>query len=360
MPEIWLNYGITDVVLDIMAENLEQQIDFDGAVLSDEQLKDKLATLELSKPMELVVLHNSRAIQKIISTLYSLCEQKSLPFPKILAEKQLINSVKAGLPEGSSIDEFSSTSISNSNLVFLAEVELDGLFGYETISTRLLRKFGQDFMLTAYAKRKGNLPSPGQITDSFDEAKKFTDNFEIIAIEVLANSKGIIDLSIGHPSQTLEMTKIFEPLAIKDVGHHKSIIVSTGKFASNNTLSKSLSSIWNCSTAIKDNGLLLLLGECKYGLGGEALQHYVEGRLSLDALRNPTKYLSGMEDLLFLNEIQKRFQIGLISILPEFYSKKLNLIPFDGVKHGFDYILKSQGQRQKVLVVSDGAHTLLR
>jgi len=25
MPEIWLNYGITDVVLDIKAENLEQK-----------------------------------------------------------------------------------------------------------------------------------------------------------------------------------------------------------------------------------------------------------------------------------------------------------------------------------------------
>ena len=27
MTEIWLNYGMTDVVLDIKAENLEQKID---------------------------------------------------------------------------------------------------------------------------------------------------------------------------------------------------------------------------------------------------------------------------------------------------------------------------------------------
>jgi len=32
MPEIWLNYGITDVVLDIRAENLEQKIDSDGKI----------------------------------------------------------------------------------------------------------------------------------------------------------------------------------------------------------------------------------------------------------------------------------------------------------------------------------------
>ena len=34
-----------------------------------------------------------------------------------------------------------------------------------------------------------------------------------------------------------------------------------------------------------------------------------------------------MEDLLFLSEIQKKFQIGLVSILPELYVKKLNMIP---------------------------------
>ena len=40
-------------------------------------------------------------------------------------------------------------------------------------------------------KEKSNLPAPGQLTESFDEAKKFTDNFEIKAIEIVANSQGI-------------------------------------------------------------------------------------------------------------------------------------------------------------------------
>ena len=77
MPEIWLNYGITDVVLDIRAENLEQKIDSDGKVLDDSAINEKLNTIDLSKPMELVVLHNSKSIQKIISSMFTLCEQKS-------------------------------------------------------------------------------------------------------------------------------------------------------------------------------------------------------------------------------------------------------------------------------------------
>ena len=195
MPEIWLNYGITDVVLDIRAENLEQKIDTDGQILDDSVINEKLSALDLSKPIELVVLHNSKSIQKIISLLFTMCEQKSKPFPKILAEKKILNLVKSGLPEGSSINEFDDVDISNSNLVFLAEMEFDGLFGYETISTRLIKKFGLDSMLSAYAKRHGNMPASGQYTESLNEAKKFSDGFEIQGIEIVANSQGILDIS---------------------------------------------------------------------------------------------------------------------------------------------------------------------
>ena len=359
MPEIWLNYGITDVVLDIRAENLDQNIDSEGNVLEDEKITEKLSTIDLTKPMELVVLHNSKAVQKIISSLFTLCEQKSAPIPRILAEKKIMNLVKSTLPEGSEINEFGDE-IPNSNLVFLGEMELDGLFGYETIATRLLRKFGQENMLSAYAKRKDNLPASGQVTSSIDEAKSFADNFEIQGIELVANSKGIVDFEIGHPSKTMSLSKSFESIAVKDVGKHKSMIISTGKDASNDTLGKALNSLWNCSAAINKDGLAILLAEAKFGVGSEAIQQFIEGRLTVERLKNPSKYVGGMEDLLFLTEIQKSFQVGLVSILPEFYAKKLNMISLNGVKLAMDYILKTQGARQKVAVVSDGARILLR
>ena len=360
MPEIWLNYGITDVVLDIRAENLEQKIDTDGQILDDSVINEKLTAIDLSKPMELVVLHNSKSIQKIISLLFTMCEQKSKPFPKILAEKKILNLVKSGLPEGSSINEFDDVDISNSNLVFLAEMEFDGLFGYETISTRLIKKFGLDSMLSAYAKRHGNMPASGQYTESLNEAKKFSDGFEIQGIEIVANSQGILDIFIGHPSETLSATKILESNSIKDVGQHKTMILSTGKDASNDNLGKSLSSLWNCSNAIKKDGLAILVAECKGGLGSDTIQQYIEDRVTLEQLLNPTKYVSGMEDLLFLSEVQKNFQIGLVSILPEFYAQKLDMISLPGIKYSMDYILKTQGVRQKVAVVTDAARLLLR
>ena len=279
---------------------------------------------------------------------------KKIYMMEILSSSDLMLDEKYSFYPNSYVD------ISNSNLVFMAEMGFDGLFGYETVATRLIKKFGAESMLSAYAKRQGNLPTPGQYPESLTEAKKFADNFEIQAIEIIANSEGILDFTIGHPSQTLSTTKILESNSIKDIGQHKTMIISTGKDASNDTLGNSLSSLWNCSNAIKKDGLAILVAECKSGLGSDAIQQYIEDRLTLEQLRNPTKYVNGMEDLLFLSEIQKNFQIGLVSILPEFYVKKLDMISLPGIKYSMDYILKTQGARQKVAVVSDGARLFLR
>ena len=90
----------------------------------------------------------------------------------------------------------------------MGEMGFDGLFGYETIATRLIKKFGEESMLSAYAKRQSNLPTPGQYTESLTEAKKFADNFEIQAIEIIANSEGILDFTIAHPSKHFLQQKL--------------------------------------------------------------------------------------------------------------------------------------------------------
>ena len=360
MPEIWLNYGSTEVALDIKAENLEEKINVEGKTLSDSEIKSKLGSLDISKPTEFVVLNMSESIKKILSTIFEIYEQKSIPKPTILADRKIMNVIKNYLPEHSSISEVSNVENSNSKLVFIGEMEFDGLFGYETISTRLLKKFGTELMLSAYEKRNGDLPSPGQDVENLQIARKFSDGFDIFAIEIIANSKGMYDLSVGHPSSTSSISKSFGTNAIKDIGKHKTMIISTGKGFSNNTLSKSLSSLWNCSNAIKDEGLAILLAECKFGIGSDGIQSFIDGRMNLENLRRPSQYVDGMENLLYIAETRKKFQLGLLSILPTHYTKKLNMMSFDGIKQVMDYILKNQGQKQKVEVISDGARTLLR
>ena len=359
MPEIWLNYGGTEVVLDIRAENLGQEINSEGAVLEDHAMNERLAGLDLGKPIELVAMHGSRSVQRVISSIFAMCEQKSLPFPRILADKRTMRQIRQGLPEGASVDEFADTKL-GADLVFVAEVGFDGLFGYETVSTRLLRRFGQESMLSAYAKRKANTPSPGQASESLAESTKFADGFEIRAIEIASSSAGMADLAIGHPSKTWSVTRTLESFAVRDIGGQKSMIISTGRQASNDSLAGSLSSLWNCAPAVKKDGLAVLVAECRAGLGSDALQQHIEGRLPLDHVRNPGRYVAGMEDLLYLHETQKNIQVGIVSVLPEFYTKKLDMVFLPGIKQSMEYVLKTMGPRQKIAVVSDGAGLLLR
>jgi hypothetical protein len=362
MPEIWLSYGPTDVVLDVKAENLEKQIVPSGINLTDSEIASKLESLDMSKPTEFVIMEHSKNIQKVISILLDICTKNSFPKPKFLVDKSNLNFVKNIFSDPTiSISEFDASQFSNANLIFIAEMEFDGLFGYNTISTKLLRRFGKDNMLEAYEKREGNLPLPGYELKTMDVAKKFTNGFEISAIEMVANQTGIVDIATGHPSSTSSLSKSLFSIAVHEMEKHRVAIVSTGKEASNETLSRSLSSIWNCSNAIKEEGLVILLAECKNGLGSEAIQQYVEGRMSLDRLKNPSKYIDGMDDLLFLTEIHKKFEIGIVSILPHLFTKdKLGMIPFSGTKEAIDYVLKTYGDRQKVVIVSDSSHVLLR
>jgi len=78
MPEIWLNYGQTDVVLDIKAENLEEKIEVECKTLSDSEIESKLGSLDISKPIEFVVLTTSESVRKILSILFFCCFQSTL------------------------------------------------------------------------------------------------------------------------------------------------------------------------------------------------------------------------------------------------------------------------------------------
>ena len=48
MPEIWLNYGKNEVVLDIMAENLDERIEFEKPIIDDSVINENLEALDLS------------------------------------------------------------------------------------------------------------------------------------------------------------------------------------------------------------------------------------------------------------------------------------------------------------------------
>ena len=174
MTEIWLNYGPTDLVVDISAENLGDHITSRGGAINGSKLAEKLGAIDTSKGTELAVLHDTPAVRETIVAICSLCEQKSKPIPRIIADADTAASIKGSLPEGSAVSRMDAVSLDATNLVFVSELDLDGLFGFSTTAVKLLRKFGKEEMLSAYTKRAGNTPTPGRLTKCSEVANNFT------------------------------------------------------------------------------------------------------------------------------------------------------------------------------------------
>ena len=65
MPEIWLNYGKNEVVLDIMAENLDERIEFEKPIIDDSTINENLEALDLSKPTEIVIQNYTHYILEL-------------------------------------------------------------------------------------------------------------------------------------------------------------------------------------------------------------------------------------------------------------------------------------------------------
>lgn len=364
MPELWLNYGAREVVVDVRAENLGNVVAPKSETLSESDIISTLKQIELQKSSSLVLLQDTKAVRNIVAAIYDVCEKGSLAFPKIMATKPVRQSIRGKLPQGAVVDSFEPDSDElDTNLIFVAESETDGLFGYDTVCTKLLRIFGGDYMLDAYQKRGGDEPKPAQEGGPYQAACRFADKFDVTSIDVAANQQGISKIVVGHPSACRPhlLTSGYD---VQSPRFAQTIIGSTGRRSDNDTLASSLRSLWVLQQAVANGGQAILLAECAYGLGSDALTRFIEGRLDADALHSPEIYVEGMEDVLFLDTISKdakskNAEYMLVSALPDMYARSLNLKILRRAQEAVEQIV-GRHTRRKLDIFPDAARTILR
>ena len=356
MPEVWLNYGSVNVVLDIRAENLGGMLGGDAAPLEQGKIDDALKGVEVDDATTLVVMHDTAAVRSVVSRLYALCEGRSAAFPRILADKQTGASIRAGLPEGSAVGVFEGGGKPEGSLVFVAEVEPDGLFGYQTVCTRLLRRFGMRHMLDAYSSRAGDAPVPGSDTPPYKVARKFAERFDVSSIEVAGGKGGVYGLYAGHPS-ACDAAGLAGPYLGGGAHSARTAVGSAARVFGDNTLAGSLPALWAVWGSLKSGGQAVLLAECGDGLGSEALLRHVEGRLG--DLRRPEMYVDGMEDILFAQTVTQDTEVVLVTALPEIYAGRLKMTPARQAQAALARIL-AKNPRRKVAILPDAGRTILR
>jgi hypothetical protein len=359
MPEIWLRYGSTEVVLDIKAENLLEHIAEDGSYLTEEQVNAKFDSINVNGSAHIVVLDSSQYVAKLASMLVNALKKKDIT-PSINVPADVYSAYRNAFQDIAQVGKFPSEPSFADDTIFISCTSFDPLFGYHGVPTQMLRNFGGEQMLDAYKAREGDVPKPGAANNALSIAHKFAEQYDATSIEVLTWSGGFADIFLDRPMKAHQRAiAALESMGKREVERSRASIISPGNGRS--TLSSALNSLWNCMDAMREDGSITLLAECGDGFGSTALERFVEGKIDLDDAHNLAGYVEGLEDLLYLGEMREKYELILVSALPNYYAKsRLGFKTFGKVKDALHHILGAQGQRQKVLVVSDASRLLLK
>lgn len=371
MPEIWLRYGNTDIVLDIRFENLYKEIRSDFPTIAQEKMDLFLQNIALKDKSLIVVLSASNATNEVLFRLIQKAHDKRLSGISIGIVPKLHGIVETKnspynlllLNENESVSSLIDMISKFDRTIFLSQTSFDPLFGFSGAPTSIIRNFMKSKMSEAFSLRSKDLPNAGIIGEPYRLALTACSNINAMSIEVVATTRGISDIYFGSMEESFSYaTSQLLNKGIINEDYVKSTIISPGNQAmAQLTLAESLNSLWNSLQIIKEKGSAILLAESRNGLGAQALQMFVEGRLNPNEPKKSKTYIDGQEHITFIQETAQRYDLGIISTLPEYYLKnKLGFSTYNSLKEVLDNLMSRHGKHHKVLVLSDANIILVR
>ncbi len=371
MPELWFKYGITDVVLNIRYENLLKHITASSfALLSDDQIKNCLNDVTLTQDTMIFALSDTKSAAMVISILVQLARSRGIPDIRVGVLPRIQPVLKSNLADKTILtnqidqDSFHSKIKHHRQVIFVSQITYDPLFGYNGTPTILVRNYMHDHMLEALNARQDNLPKPGVIGPPLDVVLSSNKDLPAKSIQIIANSFGIAGICYGSIVGSFEEAiRQLNSIAVVNADLAKSAIINaSSETGPHSTLLDSLNSLWNIIHIVRENGSAVLLSENSGGLGGRALEMYVEGRLDVEQSKdNLSEYIEGLEHLIYIKELSQKYQLGIMSTLPQYYLKtKLGIKTYGGMKNVIEELLAKHGKNAKILVVSDPDIMLLR
>ncbi|HEY3094712.1 MAG TPA: hypothetical protein VGJ42_03025 [Nitrososphaera sp.] len=368
MPEIWLRYGATDVVLDIRFENLANQISASFQVLPEEAIRAATAGAPLTDNMLILALSGSKAAARAITMLAEQARARGFNFT-VDVPHRAASALRTSLArnETISINRIDYQSLHDrmgkfQSTVTVSSVAYDPLFGFAGVPTALVRNLLADSMAEAFQARKNNRPAPGVQGGPLNVAISAAAAIPATSIELVASGDGIAGVHTGSINEAFEKAvSQLQSISAVETDPVKCAIISTSSEAgAHSTLAGSLNSLWNSVHAVKEGGSAILLAENREGVGGGALQMFIEGRLRPEQLQQ-SPYIDGLEHLLFIEELRQKYELGLVSALPHYYARtKLGFSTYASMKDILDKLPEKHGKNFKVLVLSDADIVLLK
>lgn len=116
----------------------------------------------------------------------------------------------------------------------------------------------------------------------------------------------------------------------------------------------------NAQWAVKEGGIIILVGECGEGYGESTFAKWIEEAHCADDLisRIHKEFRLGGHKAAAIAKVTKKAKIFLVSALPEEMVKKLYMTPFSNLQTAYDAALAEKGPDARVYCMTVGGTTL--
>lgn len=138
------------------------------------------------------------------------------------------------------------------------------------------------------------------------------------------------------------------------------VIVSQGGAPKDLNLYQTQKALDNAKHAVKDGGIIILVGSCKEGLGNETFEQWMRDANSPDELitRIKENFILGGHKAAAIALVLKKAQIFMVSDMDPDLVKSIFMKPYDSLQKAYDDALEELAMDIKVLVMPYGGSTL--
>jgi len=190
---------------------------------------------------------------------------------------------------------------------------------------------------------------------------------EMVGIDFIVNAilnshKKVIkvvagDVTKAHREGTVYIKNIFgvEIDNLADI-----VITSPGGYPKDIDLYQTHKAMEFARLAVKKGGIIIVVGECRDGLGEGNFAEALNGKLSPQELIEELKdnFILGRHKASSIAKIHLDSEIYLVSNLAEEIKKKLFIKNYNSLEEAFSKAIKVQGEKARVLVIPYGNSTL--
>jgi len=190
---------------------------------------------------------------------------------------------------------------------------------------------------------------------------------EMVRIDFMVNAvlnshKKIVKVVAGEVTKAhREGTKCINDMFRVEIDELADIVItSPGGYPKDIDLYQTHKAMENASLAVKNDGIIIVVGECRDGLGEGKFAEALNGKLSPQELIEELKrnFILGRHKASRVAKIHLDSEIYLVSNLADEIKKNLFIKSFNSLEEAFSDAMKVQGEKARVLVIPYGNSTL--